>query len=245
VGFQAWTLDLPILAAHADVTQNGLFNISTGRFEAEKYAPIIEHYRTLIHEKIAFPGAETMDYDTFLPAFAEGKVGMVLTSGSIVGGMKQLGSTVDLAVGPIPVPDGMTQVRSPMNAGFPYSISSTTDDPETAAEVFAVLVGPEMQETLASNGIPPLSQEAWDSPVAKEDANLQLFRPTENDVQWPKNPGSVLAVEGKDVATTAIELILDPQADVSAALSQLSARYQKAWEQGVENGEIDPKEFGL
>ncbi|MEQ4204785.1 extracellular solute-binding protein [Actinopolymorpha sp. B9G3] len=244
VGFQGWTLDLPILSAYGDLAQNGLFNKSTGKFESEKYASSVEHFRTLIKDKTVYPGAETMDYDVFLSSFAEGKVGMVLTSGSIVGGLQQLDSKVDLGTGPIPVPDGTTPVRSPMNAGFPVAISSRTEEPEAAATVFGVLVGPEMQETLAKNGIPPLSEEAWDSPVAKENASLQLFRPTDNDQQWPKNPGSVLSLEGKDTATTVIGLILEPDTDVDAGLAELATRYQKAWETGVENGEIEPKEFG-
>jgi multiple sugar transport system substrate-binding protein len=244
VGFQGWTLDLPILSAYGDLAQNGLFNTATGKFESEKYAASIEHFRTLLKDKTVYPGAETMDYDVFLSSFAEGKVGMVLTSGSIVGGLQQLDSKIDFGTGPIPVPDGTTQVRSPMNAGFPVAISSRTEEAEAAATVFEVLVGPEMQETLAKNGIPPLSEEAWDSPVAKKNASLQLFRPTDSDEQWPKNPGSVLSLEGKDAATTVIGLILEPESDVEPALVDLAARYQKAWETGVENGEIEPKEFG-
>jgi multiple sugar transport system substrate-binding protein len=244
IGFQGWTLDLPILSAYGDLAQNGLFNTSTGKFESDKYAASIEHFRTLLEDKTVYPGAETMDYDVFLSSFAEGKVGMVLTSGSIVGGLQQLDSKVDLGAGPIPVPDGTTQVRSPMNAGFPVSISSRTEDPEAAATVFKVLVGPEMQEALAKGGIPPLSEAAWDSPAAKDNASLQLFRPDDNDQQWPKSPGSVLSLEGKDAATTVIGLILEPSTDVDSSLADLSARYQKAWETGVENGEIEPKEFG-
>jgi multiple sugar transport system substrate-binding protein len=244
IGFQGWTLDLPILSAYDDLTQNGLFNQSTGKFEAEKYAASVEHFRTLIKDKTVYPGAETMDYDVFLSSFAEGKVGMILTSGSIVGGLQQLDSKIDFGTGPIPVPDGTKQVRSPMNAGFPVSISSRTEEPEAAAEVFKVLVGPDMQGALAKGGIPPLNEEAWDSPAAMDNASLQLFRPTDNDQQWPKNPGSVLSLEGKDAKTAVVEMILDPGSDVDAGLADLSARYQKAWETGVENGEIVPKEFG-
>src|SRR5690606_29741754 len=138
--------------AAANLTQEGLFNLETGTFEAEKYEPIVEHFRTLIEDGAAYPGAETMDYDQFLSSFAEDKVGMVLTSGSIVGGLQQLDSDIDFGVGPIPVPDGMTQERAPTNAGFPYAISSTTEDPEAAAEEFAVMVGPDMQAALAENG---------------------------------------------------------------------------------------------
>lgn len=170
---------------------------------------------------------------------------MVLTSGSIVGGLQQTRADLDFGVGPIPVPDGTSLVRSPMNAGFPYSISTTAKDVEAAATVFEAMVGAAMQAALAENGIPPLSPEAWDSPAATQNDWLQLFRPTELDQQWPKNPGSLIAVEGETVDTLAVSLILDESSDIRGALRDLSKRYQAAYDKGVENGEIDPAEFGV
>lgn len=244
VGFRQWTVDLPMLASDANLAQNGLFNMASGQYESERYAPIVEHYRTLIEDGTAYPGAETLDYDTMLGAFGEGKVAMVLSSGSIVGGLESIGADTDLGAGPIPVPDGTTQARSPMNAGFPYSISSLTEHSEAAATVFGVLVGPEMQQALAENGIPPLSEQAWDSATAVENESLQLFRPQADDQQWPKTPGSVISVEGENAQDTIISLLIDPGADATGALGELSQRYQQAYQTGVDSGEVDPEEFG-
>ncbi|TDE14331.1 ABC transporter substrate-binding protein [Jiangella asiatica] len=243
VGFQAWIVDTPILAANPELTQLGLFNVDTGEFESEKYEPVIDLYRTLIAEGIAYPGAETLNSDTVLGAFAEGNIGMYIGSGSIVGGMQNLGSQIDFGIGPIPVPDDQTQQQSPMNAGFPYSISSTIEDEESVAAVFEVLVGAEMQQALADGGLPPLSAEAWDSDSAMSNDWLQLFRPTDLDTQWPKKPGSVVAVEGENVTKTVTKLIFDPSQDAASTLADLAERYQQAFETGVDNGEIDPEEF--
>jgi multiple sugar transport system substrate-binding protein len=243
VGFRQWTVDIPILSTDQSLAQNGLFNLATGEYQSERYEPIVEHYRALIAEGTAYPGAETLNIDTMLGAFADGKVGMVLSSGSIVGGLMGLGADIDLGAGPIPVPDGASQAQSPMNAGFPYSISSTTENPEAAATVFGVLVGPEMQQALAEGGIPPLSEDAWDSPVALENESLQLFRPQDNDQQWPKTPGSVISVEGENAETTIISLIMNPDADPAGELSDLAERYQNAYQAGVDSGEVDPAEF--
>jgi multiple sugar transport system substrate-binding protein len=242
VGFRQWIVDLPLLATDADLTQNGLFNQATSRFETERYAPVVQHYRTLIHEGLAHPGAATLDFDTMIAAFAEGKVGMMLVSSSVAGSFRQLGTNVDVGAGPIPVPDGQQHVRSPMNAGFPYSISALTEQAEAAATVFEVLVGREMQEAVAAGANPPLDPEVFESAAAL-DPVLQLFRPTELDQQWPKNPGGVLPVEGGSVNDTIERLVLDPTSDIDAELAALGQRYQAAWDAAVGDGTVDPAEF--
>lgn len=244
VGFRQWTVDLPILSTDTNLAQNGLFNMSSGKFESQRYAPIVTHYRNLIAAKTAYPGAATLNTDPLTGAFAEGRVGMVLASGSIVGSLKKLGSKIDFGVGPIPVPDGMAQQQSPMNAGFPYAISAKAKDSEASAAVFEALVGPQMQEALAASGIPPLSLQAWDSPAAKANKSLQLYRPTDADRQWPKTPGTVISVEGQDATKTIQSLLLNPAADTDAELGKLSERYQSAYQAGLDTGEIDAKEFG-
>jgi len=244
VGFRQWIVDLPILATDTNLAQNGLFNMESGKYESERYEPVVKHYQNLIAAGTAYPGAATLKNDAMLAAFGEGKIAMVLASGSIVGSLMQLGSKIEFGVGPIPVPDGMEPQQSPMNAGFPYAISSKPKNAEAAATVFEALVGPEMQEALAAGGIPPLSEQAWDSDVAKKNASLQLYRPQENDKQWPKTPGSVISVEGADATKVIQTLLVDRSADVGSALRQLSERYQKAYQTGIDNGEIDPKEFG-
>jgi multiple sugar transport system substrate-binding protein len=243
VGFLNWIVDTPILSTDTDLTQEGLFNMSSGEFEADRYEPVIEHYNTLIENGWAYPGAESLDSDPLLGAFAEGKIGMYITSGSIVGSLRLLDSPIDFGVAPIPIPDGATREQSPMNAGFPYAMSSMTEDTDAAATVLETLVGDDMQTALAEAGIPPLSQAVWNSPAVQQDEWLQLFSPTDLDQQWPKKPGSVVSAEGEDATTTVSKLILDPS-DLESTLDDLSERYQEAYETAVDNGEVDPEEFG-
>jgi multiple sugar transport system substrate-binding protein len=243
VGFRQWNVDIPLLAADQNLAQNGLFNRSTGSYESTKYEPVVKLYANLIKNGWAYPGASTLNNDTKIGAFAQGKIGMMLDSSSIAASLKQLGSTVDMGVGPIPVPDGQTLVRSPMNAGFPYAISSLTKDAEAAAKVFEVLVGPQMQEALAAGGTAPLSAAAWDSPAAKQNKAMQLFKPAPNDQQWPKNPGGVIEVTGQNADKTLAKLILSPSANPAAALADLQSRYQKAYDDAVKKKTIDEKEF--
>lgn len=242
VGFRDWLVDLHVMAANPDLTQNGLFNIETGEFEAAKYEATIKHYQTLIEEGWAAPGASTMDIPTAVSAFAEGQVGMLLGSAGSTSAVDQLETGVSVAAGPIPVADGQELVRSPMNAGFPYSISSTAANPEVVAQVLEVLVSNDMQAALADFGIPPASQEVWDVAV---EANplLELFTINDSDEQWPKKPGGVVPVEGETATATIEKLILDPSAGVAAELEALQERYQDAWDRGSEQGLFDPEEF--
>jgi multiple sugar transport system substrate-binding protein len=242
VGFRQWIVDVPLLAVDADLTQNGLFNRATSRFETGRYAPVVQHFRTMIQEGLVHPGAATLDYDKMVAAFADGKVGMMRVSSSVAGTFQQLGTKVDVGAGPIPVPDGQQLVRSPMNAGFPYAISALTEHTDAAATVFQVLVGREMQEAVAAGGNPPVDPEVFESAAAK-DPVLALFRPTELDKQWPKNPGGVLAVEGGSVDDTIEKLVLDPSVDADAELAALGQRYQTAWDAAVGDGSVDPAEF--
>jgi len=243
VGFRQWIVDVPAMAADKDLAQNGLFNRSTGKFESVKYEPVVKHYRTLIEKGWAYPGASTLDFDTEVAAFGAGKIGMMTQSSSVAGVLQQLGSKVDVGVADIPVPDGTKEVRSPMNAGFPFAIASTTKHPEQSAKVFEALVGADMQIALAAGGTTPLSEAAWNSAEAKKNPLLQLLKPGTLDEQWPKNPGGVIAVEGAKSDDTVKKLILDPSSDIQAELSSLSQRYQAGYDAGVKNKTIDAKEF--
>ncbi|MFD0476650.1 hypothetical protein ACFQ0B_56780 [Nonomuraea thailandensis] len=84
-----------------------------------------------------------------------------------------------------------------MNAGYPYAISSTSQNPEKAAKVLEIMVGDGVQEALAAKAAPPLNAAVWDSAAIKDNALLQQFRPGELDQQWPKTPGGLLQVEGR------------------------------------------------
>ncbi|WP_187368385.1 ABC transporter substrate-binding protein [Ruania zhangjianzhongii] len=242
VGFRDWFVDLHVMASNPDLTQNGLFNIATGEFESQQYQEVMEHYRTLLEEGWAFPGASTMDISGAVSAFAEGEVGMLMGSSGTTSAVHALNADIDLAAGPIPVADGTELVRSPMNAGFPYSISSTAEDQEAAATVLEVIAGTEMQSALAEGGVPPASQDAWEVAV---EANplLEEFTINETDEQWPKKPGGVIPVEGA-TATEAIEqILLEPSTDIATELDALQQRYQEAWDRGIEQELFDPEEF--
>jgi ABC-type glycerol-3-phosphate transport system substrate-binding protein len=242
VGFRQWNVDLDVMASEPDLT-NGMFNQVTGKYEMTKYADIVEAYRKMIVEESAYPGAATLETDVAANAFAKGEIGMMINSGVIVPTLKALDSQVEFTAAPLPVADGAERVRMPMNAGFPYGISGTTKEPEAAATVLEALVSDELQKALAEGDISPVSPQVWDSPLMEDNAELQKFRPTDLDQQWPKNPNSIVAVEGKNLDQTIVELVLDPELPIDSTLKDLQDRYNQAYQQAVDNGELDPKEF--
>jgi ABC-type glycerol-3-phosphate transport system substrate-binding protein len=242
VGFRQWIVDLPIMAGDPDVT-NGLFNQTSATYESTKYAAMVQTYRQLIADKSAYPGAATLEQDVTWAAFAKGEVGMIVTSSAVVAAMTQLKSTVDAVAAPLPVADGTTLVRSPMNAGYPYGISSTTADPEAAGVALQALAGDGVQQALAKGDTPPLSPTVWNSAIMKDKKLLMSFRPGPTDQQWPKNPNAVVAVEGQTVDQTIVSLVLKPELPVDSTLADLQKRYQAAYDKAVADGELEPGEF--
>ncbi|MFI7611721.1 ABC transporter substrate-binding protein [Nonomuraea terrae] len=242
-GFRQWSVDIPLMAGDAALAQFGLFNAAAQTYESAKYAPVIELYRAMIVDKTAYPGAATLTGDVAINAFGKGEAGMYLTSSAIVSSLADLGSTVKAVAAPLPVPDGQQLARSPMNAGYPYAISSTSQNPEQAAKVFEVMVGDGVQEALAAKAAPPLNGAVWESAAIKDNALLQQFRPGELDRQWPKTPGGLLQVEGESVDQTVEKLLLDPSAALGPALAAMQQRMQAAYDAAVKNGEVDPQEF--
>ena len=242
VGFRDWFVDVQVMASNPDLTQNGLFNIETGEFESEQYQDVMEHYRTLLDEGLAYPGASTMDISDATAAFANGEVGMLLGSSGTTSAVHQLNPDINFAAGPIPVADGSELVRSPMNAGFPYSISSTTENEEAAATVLEVIAGTEMQSALAEGGVPPASQDAWGVAV-EANSMLEYFTINETDEQWPKKPGAVIPVEGATATQTIEQILLEPSTDIVTELAALQQRYVEAWDRGIEQELFNPDEF--
>ncbi len=242
-GFRQWSVDIPLMAGDPALAQFGLFNAAAQQYESAKYAPVVELYRALITDQTAYPGAATLTGDVAANAFGKGEAGMYLTSSAIVSSLADLGSKVSAVAAPLPVPDGQQLARSPMNAGYPYAISSTSKNPEQAAKVFEVMVGDGIQEALAAKAAPPINDTVWDSAAIKDNTFLQQYRPADLDQQWPKTPGGLLQVDGEKVDQTIEKLLLDPAADLDAALSSMQQRMQDAYDAAVQSGEVDPQEF--
>lgn len=242
VGFRQWDVDLMVMASNPELA-TGMFNRSTGKYEMNHYAEVVSTLRQLIADKSAYPGSATMDSDVAVSAFANGETAMMINSGFVVSGLRSLDSDIDISAAPLPVADGEELVRMPMNAGYPYGISSTAEDTEATATVLEALVSDEVQQVIGEANVPPVSPEVWESPELKQKKDLQMFRPTEVDEQWPKNPNSVVPVEGKNVDQTIVELVLEPDLAVDSTLQDLEDRYNAAYDEAVQNDIIDPKDF--
>lgn len=242
VGFRQWIVDLPIMASHPDLT-NGLFDQTTAQYASSEYAPMITAYREMVTDKSAYPGAATLQQDATWASFAKGEIGMMVTSSAVVAALGQLDSSVDASAAPLPVADGQTLVRSPMNAGYPYGVSALTEHSEAAATVLEALVGDGIQQSLAEGDAAPLSDAVWDSDAVKGKTLLLAFRPGATDQQWPKNPNGVIRLEGPTVDQTVASLVTEPDVPIGSTLADLQSRYQKAYDQAVADQELDPGEF--
>jgi ABC-type glycerol-3-phosphate transport system substrate-binding protein len=242
-GFRQWSVDILVMAGDPALAQFGLFDGATQKYESTKYAPVLEFYRAMITDKTAYPGAATLTSDVAINAFGKGEAAMYITSSAVVSSLADLGSKVKAIAAPLPVPDGQQLVQSPMNAGYPYGISSTSKNPEKAAAVYEVMVGDGVQEALAAKAAPPMNDTVWDSAAIKDNEFLQEFRPGKLDRQWSKTPGGLLQVDGESVDQTVEKLLLDPSAALEPALTAMRQRMQAAYDAAVKNGDVDPREF--
>ena len=242
-GFLGWCLQPMVQGAYDDAA-DGMFLRSAGRFDTGTLSPAVKMYQDLIASKVAFPGSSTLSLDTGMSAFSEGKAAMVVM-GTM--GVSTLGAIGDIpkgaAVAALPTPEGKQLIWSPMNAGFPFAVTSTAADAKESAKTLNLLVGADIQAALAKKDVPPLSAAAWES--VDKDTLLKQMQPGSLDRQLPSSPTSLIPLQGPTAQQVVERLVLDPKADVEAGLADLSDRQQAAYEKGVANGDIDPADYSV
>lgn len=245
VGFPGWVLNSIVESGYEGTSSNQHFDYETQQFESERAASGVQLYRDLIADGIAVPGAESMTLDMAAAAISAEEAAMVVMGSMLVPEVEAVGGAPEgLAVADLPVPDGREFVQNPMNAGFPFSMSSNVEDVEAATTVLEVITSADIQAAVAEDGVPPLVSEAWESPAVAEQPLLLEMRPTEVDQQWPRGPESFLAPEGLNFPDTITRLVLDTSTDIEAELADLAQRFNDAYERAVEQGDIDPANYG-
>lgn len=240
-GFLGWCLQPMVQGAYDDAA-DGMFLRSQGRFDTGTLSPAVKMYQDLIASKVAFPGSSTLSLDTGMAAFSEGKAAMVVMGTMGVSTLSAIGKIPEgAAVAALPVPEGKQLVWSPMNAGFPFAVTSTAADAKQSAATLNLIVGADIQAALAKKDIPPLSAAAWDS--VDKATLLKQMQPGTLDRQLPSSPTSLIPLQGPTAQQVVERLVLDPKADVEAGLTDLSDRQQAAYEKGVSSGDIDPADY--
>lgn len=244
IGFSAWQVDPLVIASQPELTEFGLFNTKTGKYEMAKYEPVIQLYRDMYKDGSVFPGASSLDNDPMRSAFAEGKIGMFISASWEPGVLgTQFKTTQDWAATMIPVEDGKERLQSPSFDGGGYAVSSFTEHPKEAARVLEFLVGPQTSQILQKNGIiNALHPAAASDEFFPDLKGFEYYVPGPKDTAAINPPTPLVEVQGKTYVDVLNELILT-DAPIKPELEEASQRYNAAFDAGVESGKIDPKKY--
>ena len=231
-----------VLALNSTLSREGLFDSATGEYRLDAFADVINMYRELNESGAMLPGSASLPHvDQLRPLFAQGAVAMYIDNSNGIGSLvTATDQGVDWAAAPLPVADGETRAGDPIEGARPYSISSTTENVEAAAEVLEYLVGAEVTGRFQREGqlyavLPDARTKAYFPDIE----GFEDFLPAQETFYTAETPNALLNLQGATYSDTLNELVFT-DADVDARLAELNERYSAAYRAGVEEGRIDP-----
>lgn len=243
--FNQWTIDPIVAQTHADATQNGQWNGTTGKFEMLNYAPVVELLREMVAREWAYPGASTLEIDPMRSAFADGEIAMFVSVPVDAGLLNDRFSTEqDWAVAPLPAIDGETRERqvSP-NAGV-VLMNAEAENPEAAAAVFNAFIGKELRLEVAKQGLAIPRRNDIDASEFSEGQSPQFagYLPTDEDTPWAASPLQEMNIQGDSIKDLLRQLIIGDD-DIEPALQNMANKYQEVYDTAVESGDIDNSRY--
>lgn len=217
------------------------FDFATGKFSFAGYKPILEAYKTMFTESIAFPGCESLDIDPLRTQFAAGKIGMYISYSHAEPGVyaNQFPTTEDWSVAQLPTIDGTVKGTQPLLGGTWYCMNSGGMNKEKTWKVMQFLYGDEIQKGYHEAGlglsIVPAIIEMSNTPETITKWPELAF--TDDDKIWPNTPLNVTP-EGLDKYSVFAGIIygIDEFKDIDQALADLDERYNAAYQKAIAEG---------
>jgi multiple sugar transport system substrate-binding protein len=239
-GFEPKMIEPMIADTKADYAQGGLFDMKTQKFAFEALAPAVNLYREAVEQKWAYPGASSLDNDAMRSAFAQGKIAMYIgMSYDYPELVTKYHTTIDWSVGPVPVPDGQTAVRTVGNESGGYSVYSKTKYPHAAAALLSYLSGKEAVEQTLDAGSFPVRPDVTPSQATPQ---YEAFEAKDGDVASMPSPAKVVDITGDTFRDVINKLVLG-QGDIDSTLASLDSKYDKAYKDGLDQGSIDAADY--
>lgn len=232
--------------SHANLSNNGLFNVKTGKFAMKNYAPVIDFFREAIKKEWAYPGSSSLDIDTLRATFAKGQIGMF---NSAAWDMAELNgkyhTTVDWAAAPLPTVDGRPATRQLAAPGNPYLMNKATKSPKAAGALIDALASTEFMKQLADAGLAiPARTDVKVSKSAHVDPQYPDYAVSKLDTAPLQSPASEMSIKGDTIYQAIASLVLG-SGDVDSTLAKYNTEYQKEYEAEVAAGTIDPSQYVL
>ena len=224
------------------------YDFKAGQYDFTQLADLIEIWQELMSPECAFPGCESLDIDPLRTQFADGKIGMYISFTHAEPGVYANQFPMDSskwAVADIPTLTGTQVGAETFQAMNGYCLNAEGENIEDAWVVYRELFADvDLLAGYYSNGlgislVPDAIAKA--NPAECYTANPKLLIES-TDAIWPKTPQEAnvdaVVVEGEDMYSVFASLIWNnsSEADIAAALQDLTDRYNAAVDQGIADG---------
>lgn len=215
------------------------YDFVNGRYDFSTYKPVLEAFRELFTEGIAFPGCESLDIDPLRTQFADGKIAMYFSVSHAEPGVyaSQFPTDQNWNAAQVPTISGNVDGKQQLwFGGSNISINANTEHPQEAWEVFQFLHSDEVMCDYYTSGlgtvmIPSVIEKADPPAIVAEMPDLEI---NADDVNYPLRPSTVVP-EGKDYVAVMVECIFG-MTDIDKAIEDLNTRYNAAYDKEIEKG---------
>ena len=226
----------------ANANGTPIFDYINVRFNFEAIQPVLEFYRQMYVDGSLFPGGLQMNNDPARAQFSAGNVGMMLAASWDVGVFNdQFPAVMEWGVAPLPTIEGVHRGRPEIAASTYLFINSASEVQREAAEFFEWILSPQFLAEYFMEGFGvPVYPDMWQYVTSEPDRpGLAAFADTSGDSpHLPEPSGFDLEGPTRDIIFS--EIVAGNITDISAALSDLSARHNHAMQIAIDDGRIDP-----
>ena len=222
------------------------YDFEKGEYDFTTWADELKLWTELLSDECAFPGCESLDIDPLRTQFAAGKIGMYMSYSHAEPGVYANQFPMDSDkwdCAPIPTAGGKELGKQYFSGTSSYLLNAKSENLEKAYKVYHDIFTTEDYLVGYYEGgygvsiIPAILEKAEPSDDFKNKEWLKIT--PETDALLPKPPHSAftsgMIVEGEDMFKTC-ESIYYGGADIESTLQDLTDRYNKAYQEAIENG---------
>ena len=222
------------------------YDFEKGEYDFTTWADELKLWTELLSDECAFPGCESLDIDPLRTQFAAGKIGMYMSYSHAEPGVYANQFPMDSDkwdCAPIPTAGGKELGKQYFSGTSSYLLNAKSENLEKAYQVYHDIFTTEDYLVGYYEGgygvsiIPAILEKAEPSDDFKNKEWLKIN--PETDALLPKPPHSAftsgMIVEGEDMFKTC-ESIYYGGADIESTLQDLTDRYNKAYQEAIENG---------
>lgn len=221
------------------------YDMVKGEYDFSPWADSLKLWKELLSDDCAFPGCESLDIDPLRTQFAAGKIGMYMSYANAEPGVYENQFPMDSEKWdcvPIPTVGGKAAGKQYFNGAGGYLLNAKSPNLEKAFKVYKDLFAQEdylVGYYEGGFGVSILPGVIAKAEPGADFRNKKWLLISDIDALLPKPPHTAftagMVIEGEDMYKTC-ESIYYGDADVDAALQDLSDRYNKAYQEAIKNG---------